>query len=272
VKLWPVFVPTKGRAGKITPEVRSLAPTLLVEEAEADGYAAAEGLGYRVHPESGRGVSYARNQVLARARAAGFPWVWMLDDDLQDFRRRPDDAPLSATEALHLAQGWALSDPAIAMAGLPVDWAKPTEAPVVVGHCLYSCVALKVEVLAGLAYRETLPIKEDLDFTLQVLARGWKAARLDLLTYRMPYPGSAEGGLFETYREADRREKAAAHLAELWPGIVEHTPGAKSERVNWNRVLAELAAIAPERAGFPVPVHQGKGRFFVPSFGASRGY
>jgi hypothetical protein len=248
-----VFVPTKGRAGRVSAAVLSLAPTLLVEAEEEAAYRAEyPDVRVRVHPDSGRGVSYARNQVLVHARRSGKPWCWMLDDDLYEFGVRAGDAnelrvPKTAPEVLALAQRVILAEEGMAAAGIPAAWADCTGGGIRPNQCLYSCVALYLPALPGLEYRESLKLKEDLDFTLQVVARGWTAGRLDDFYQCMPHPGTYAGGLDRTYAEDGLEARMAQELVRLWPGIVRCRPGVKRETVDWEAITGGLPDLRPAR-------------------------
>lgn len=236
VGLWPVYVATKGRAGRITPDVLSLKPILVLEGPERARYQKA----YPELPqtrleECGRGVAYARNGLIFAAREDGCEWCWMLDDDLFDFqRRRPEQGPqyLEPEEALLAAQKAIARVNGVALAGLPVAWAKEGNEPdelrspdrIRLDVNCYCCVALHLPSLTGLSYRTELKLREDTDFSLQVLARGQRTLRVDSLAYQMPICGTGTGGLAATYAENHAKARANRHLAQIWPGIV-HTGG-----------------------------------------------
>jgi hypothetical protein len=280
VKLWPVFVPTKGRAGRVSEAVLSLSPTLLVEEEEHELYRSAySALKISIHPERGRGVSYARNRVLCKARERGVPWAWMVDDDLFEFGVRDGVkmVPKPAGEVLALAQAQILAEKQVGMAGLPAAWANCTGGGIRFNQCMYSCVALYLPAFVGLEYRESLKLKEDLDMTLQIVARGWKAGRLDDFYHSMPHPGTHAGGLDETYATAGLEEAMAQKMVELWPGVVRARPGVKRETVDWEAISRGLPQTRPQDAGEPLSVHPWRppqlkgGTFHRPRCGASGG-
>lgn len=253
---WAVFVATKGRAGRISADVLSLSPTLVVEPAEEAAYRTAyPGLRVRVLEANDRGVSYARNGVLRQAAIEGQDWCWMLDDDLGDFQYRAASGPVSRTpkEALSAAEARIGTIGGCAAAGLSVAWQKPprltgaggrspatqgaTDA-VTRGVNVYCCVALGVGELAraGIRYREELALREDTDLALQILAKGRVTARLNELAFQMPMCGTNPGGLAATYAEEARVIAANWRLGELWPDVVTVAPSGKSYRVHWERL------------------------------------
>ncbi len=231
---WPVYVPTKGRAGAVSGDVLSLSPTLVVEPAERGDYFAA----YPEHKvrslaADGQGIGFARNGVLAAARAAGHEWVWMLDDDLRDFFGVFDGEQerLAPGEVLGRAQKALLElGDGIGAASLPVAWSKRAE-PVTRNRSVYCCVALHVSLLSGLGYSETLPLKEDTDFSLRVLSAGLSTVTLNAYGYQMPVCGTHTGGLQATYAQDRRQEECALELARRWPGVVRAS--GKQVRVAW---------------------------------------
>lgn len=230
----PVLVPTKGRAGAVSPDVLSLSPLLVVEPAEADAYRAAyPGVELELLPYSGRGIGCARNGVLALARRWACPWVWMLDDDLTGFFRVEEDGARTlapAGEVLAEAEEAALAEQRIGAAALPVAWSK-REGDLAWNRSVYCCVLLHVELLEGLCYSETLPLKEDTDFSLRVLSAGLRTLTLNRYGFQMPVCGSAPGGLQTTYAESDREKSCALELARRWPGVV--SAAGSQVRVRW---------------------------------------
>jgi hypothetical protein len=223
---WPVYVPTKGRAGRISRDVLSLSPTLVVEPAEAKEHGRRHrSAAQLVLPENEKGVSYARNRVLAAAQAEGHEWVWMLDDDLTDFFTTDEDgarlalpAPRALAEAE--AQILALAPARIGAASLPTAWMKREGQAHTWNRSVYCCVALHVEALGGLAYCERLALKEDTDFSLRILSAGLATLRLDRFGFQMPVCGSHTGGLQATYARDREEEACAKELARRWPHLV----------------------------------------------------
>lgn len=246
---WPVYVVTKGRAGRISPAVLALSPCLIVEPGEAAVYRHhyPELVQHRVCGD-GLGVSAARNRVLAAAKQAGDDWFWMLDDDLFDFQYRSAAGPVSRTaaEALSAAEARIGTIGGCAAAGLSVAWQKPprltgaggvTTDAVTLGVNVYCCVALRVSELArcGAYYREELALREDTDLALQLLSAGRVTARLNELAFQMPMCGTNPGGLAGVYAKEEREIAANRRLGALWPGVVTVAPSGKSYRVHWER-------------------------------------
>lgn len=237
---WPVIVPTKGRAGRVSADVLSLNPVFLVEAEDHEVYARHYYESrFQVLPESGRGIAYARNHVLSVARSFGWRWFWMLDDDLFDFQSREVEPPtkLTAGTALYLAEREVQDLAGVAMLGLPVAWNRRATDEgelqrVRWNTAMYCCVALYLPAFLGLAYR--VAPREDTDMALQVLARGWKTASMDFLTYQMPMCGTNPGGLASFYATDRSGAKANREMAALWPGVFISSGTCQSHRVRWD--------------------------------------
>jgi hypothetical protein len=259
---WPVFAPSKGRAGRVGAAVVSLTPTFLVEEPERAAYAAAYGATCRVEafPEVDRGVAFARNQVLDAAARATEGWFWMVDDDAVEFwlagSGTEEPRLCTAAEALGLVEEVVTTEEGrpggerLAMAGLPILWRRDALDGQLVWntHC-YCCVALHAGRIGSLRYHEPLRLKEDTDFVLQVLSAGWKTLRCQRAAFRGPVCGTEPGGLMAEYRRGRERQYAEL-LRDRWPGIVTLGPKAVKPRIAWERFGGSASGVPrPSRPG-----------------------
>lgn len=232
-KLWPVYVPSKGR-----PDSKLIAKygnrvTPVVEQQEANSYCPKASC--IVMMKNDQGIAYVRNLILANARERGFDWFWMLDDDIVDFyiKSKKVDMP----EALLTAQAIIETQTNIGQAALEYQqfaWAAKKDYNIN-GYCDVA-VAINVEATKRLSYRAEANLKEDRDFTLQVLCSGRKTLRVQVVGFRAPANGSNKGGLSEIYAQPGREIKAVDKMVELWPGIVRKQvkPNGRIDcKINW---------------------------------------
>lgn len=277
---WPVFVPTKGRAGRVSAAVLSLSPTLVVEETEAPLYEAAyPDVEIKAFGPCGQGVAFARNTAKNLASGLTDGWFHMLDDDLSEFfqagaqvasrgvgglpapRGAPVEVPATTalraledvvveTEKAAVREGLGGPGVRLAMAGLPVYWRKDAldgERRWNV-HC-YCAVALHAWRLGAIWYDQGLPLKEDTDFVLAVLSNGWTTLRVHTHAFQMPLCGLHPGGLFGVYESGVERE-AAERLAGKWPELVKLGPKGKKPKVLWEKFA--LSAEGEQEETVPV--------------------
>lgn len=224
MSLWPIFIPSKGRAatGGLFPLLanESIRATIVVEPQEVAEYRVMQPFHAVLSlPQAGQGIAYSRAFTLNHAKEQGHAWFWMMDDDVRSFHKvvnkRTPKCP--AREALLGAQAFA-ADPKVGQVALEyaqLAWsaAKPTRRN---SYCDV-VVGVRTELAPKVMYRKTG--KEDRDFSLQTLAAGWDTLRACHFAFAAPANGSNAGGLHAEYA-AGLEPKWAAHLAELWPHCV----------------------------------------------------
>lgn len=240
--IYPVYVPSKGRALTATsPDVLLAAkvPFFLVVEqqdfaAYADRFGASNVL---VLPEENQGIAFVRNWIHAR----NTDWYWMLDDDITSFFTAPTgkNEKVSAAAALMGAQAIFNGAPQVGQAALEYQqfaW-RAKKHFVTTSYCDV-CVAIHGGRTSKLNYRKEVNLKEDRDFTLQVLAAGMETVRVQRYSFGAPANGSNAGGLKELYAQAGREAEAAQRLAAMWgPEIVEAVTkpnGRQDAKIHWS--------------------------------------
>lgn len=237
--IWPVAIPSRGRPeGSTTRLLRAagIYHELVVEPHEAEEYAAAnKNVTIRPLLASGQGLSYARNAILAR----GVGWFWMMDDDVQGFFRSQVGKCVKThpREVLGEAQTWIEKHPHAAQGALEYQqFAWRTAKPgVAINGYADVVVAINAERVRPVRYRAETDMKEDRDFTLQLLSRGHVVVRTRHLAFGAPKNGSNAGGWQPEY-QAGREKRASRALAQLWPRIVtesEKADGRPDAKINW---------------------------------------
>lgn len=257
-----VYVPSKGRPnalktiealywGDQTSNQRVTA-ILVVEPKEEDAYRTALAeltsarpdirpqVGVLVLPESDQGIAYVRNFILESAALAKMNRFWMLDDDIGAFTRSGKKA--NGCDVLVEADALFMGLPQLGQGALEYgQFSWSAKGPLKFdGYCDVA-VWIHVERTRGLSYRPYLTMKEDRDFTLQVLARGWQTARASRLGFNAPKNGSNAGGLKDLYQLNGRERLATDRMIETWPGICSlniKPDGRPDTKIDWKRAAA----------------------------------
>jgi hypothetical protein len=244
----PIFIPSKGRpvVGFLLKELlaTSLEWYYVVEPQEQAAYAALMPVDRLiVLPDNNKGIAFVRNFILDRCRTSGSPWFWMLDDDITGFYRveHRRNVRTSITTVLEQAEASiaALSDRfsvgQYALEYQQYAWSS-TKKYRVNSYCDV-CVAINTAVKA--AYREYVNLKEDRDFTLQVITSGFSSVRVCDLAFSAPKNGSNAGGLKPVYGTPDRESTANRRMVELWGNtickIVVKKNGREDVKIDWSR-------------------------------------
>lgn len=221
---WPVFIPSKGRPDSVLVNKILQTSYVVVEPQERLIYEQKIGKGRLVVlPENNQGIGYVRQFILNHARAAGYDWYWMLDDDISAFYKTRN----SKLEKISGEQALCAGEEVISKAGLvgqasleyaQFAWSqtKPTK---YFGYCDVA-VAINVELTRLANYRSEMNLKEDRDFTLQILSNGALTMRCSQISFRAPKNGSNKGGLQDVYARSGREEAAVDRMCLAWPGIV----------------------------------------------------
>jgi len=238
MKLWPVYVPSKGRPEGPSPAMNVLPLQMVVEPQEADAY---RHLPHKLHvlPESNRGIAFVRNWIKNHAEAEGHPWFWMIDDDISKFYEVAGSRclPLDAKEALLRAQSLAEKYPNVAQVSLEYQqFAWSARNPVRLNSYCDVCVGVNTDYSSFIHYRPEVNLKEDRDFTLQLLASGRDTLRACHVAFSAPKNGSNKGGLASVYAEKGKEAAASQRLVKAWPGVCEmqvKKDGRVDAKIHW---------------------------------------
>lgn len=245
MNLWPIYVPSKGRAGTSQllarfGELLVDAITVVVEPQEFLAYRAA-------YPKlcleqligNNGGITFARRSVTALARKRGHRWFWMMDDDITGFYRTVGNKCVRhpAFEVLCEAQQISLPNVAqIALEYQQFSWS--AKQPIAVNSYCDVCVAIRTEATVKHDYRP-VDLKEDRDFTMQLIQGGWTTVRCRQLAFSCPKNGSNKGGLFEEYAQPGREVAAVEKLCGLWPWCCTRQVkpnGRIDAKIDWKRI------------------------------------
>jgi hypothetical protein len=241
----PIVVPSKGRAWKSKTitllQEAGVRPTVFIEPQEVKAYGGAyPDCDFFVLPESNQGIGYVRQQILEHARKQGWAAYWMLDDDITGLFRVEGGKCLRTDSRAVLVEAEAvLRKAGVAQGALEYQqfaWAakKPLK---LIGYCDVA-VWIDVEKTRLVNYRRKLDLKEDRDFTLQILACGELTGRSTWHAFSAPKNGSNAGGLQEEYAKVGREAEASQRMVAAWPGICElHTKpdGRPDVKIHWER-------------------------------------
>jgi hypothetical protein len=225
--LFPILIASKGRASTSSTIAAllddGLMPCLFVEPQEWGAYRAAYPAAECVMLEQNdHGLPYVRQQILERARARGVGWYWMLDDDITAFYQvaRGRNVKVAPRVALAGAQALFAHLPDVAQAGLEYQqFAWSARRPVVFNSYCDVAVCIHVDRTRMVNNRPATDLKVDRDFTLQILATGYRTAKVCAFAFAAPKNGSNAGGLHAAYATDRREAQASQVMARLWPGI-----------------------------------------------------
>jgi hypothetical protein len=222
--LTPIFIPSKGRpnAMKTCKQFDSNNYIVVVEPQEEADYRLAGHKRLLVLPASHQGIAFVRNFILEHAIANQLPKFWMLDDDITSFKQYVNSTPKNSNgeQALKDAEELFTQVPNLGQAALEYNqfaWSGRNQVSVL-GYCDVAVLIFPSRV-NGIRYRSHMNLKEDRDFTLQVLASGRMTARACKIAFAVPKNGSNQGGLYDEYAADGREREASERMIKEWPNI-----------------------------------------------------
>ena len=235
-----VYVPSRGRADN-APTIKELvqhgvSPLVIVPYGERGKYMDAFPDVAVIGVEQ-QGIGQVRQWILQDARRRGLDRFWMLDDDLDDPRKRaafgepyvfcPWDEWLSSIEDLTPGVG--------AATGMSRQWGWPEDSAIP-----------NVRVGYAILMRTYMPVNywpflhEDTDMALQILTAGYTTLKLPQYVFHTTTMNWRGGGCGEDY-DRGAAELAGTVLLDKWerrnPGLVKlrkNKEGNTVTRVRWS--------------------------------------
>lgn len=214
----PIVIPSKGRPATLLPKVLAGLQVFVVVEPQ-DEPAYPQELNLIVLPENDQGICFVRNFVLDEAARRGWVSFWMMDDDIKDFTKTVDNRlqkcdPLEVLQPaeLHFRQRKAAQG---ALEYRPFGWLGKE---LNMNTYCDVCVWFDSSQIAGFRYDPEVTLKEDRDFTIQLLQAGKTTCRYSNGSFNTPSNASNKGGLHEVYKSG-REVVAVQAMCRKWPHI-----------------------------------------------------
>jgi hypothetical protein len=251
MNLWPIYVATRGRAGKspllaalnkAAGEGKGIRNVMFVESREFLAYREAYPFLPR-HDISGNdeGLPYVRNSILEFAERAGVEWFWMLDDDIKGWYQRTGKKLAKAPMEEGLLRAQELAAEGVGQVALEYQqFAWSARKPWVQNSYADCVVGVRTEAAEAVGgFQPPADLKVDRDFTIRLIAGGWAVRRLTTHAFATVKNGTNRGGCHDQYAQRGREEKSSKALAALWPGIVEFNrkrDGRPDAKIKWSKI------------------------------------
>ncbi len=243
--MFPVYIPSKGRADTCSTARllidSGIRPMLVVEPQDQERYRELfTNSDILVLPCNDNGLPLARNFILDHARSIDCDWFWMIDDDVTWFSEVQGNKCVKseASQVLWMASDLIQRSSSVAQASLEYQqFAWSAGGRVTENSYCDVVVAINVKRTKAIRYRDSVALKEDRDFTLQVLASGWNTNRLTRFAFSCPKNGSNRGGLSPLYAINGREEQVGREMVRLWGSEVcrfnRKSDGRPDVKINW---------------------------------------
>jgi len=222
--IYPIFIPSKGRPNGKTFKIlkaENIHSRIVLEPNDIEAYKANHGgeASYCSLHERDNGIAFARNFILKTAQSEGIEWFWSLDDDIDGFTETGLDGKpkkIAAREALEKAQdiitAVKAAQGAISYSQFTLNKKKPYRMN---RRCLIATLN-HVPSLEGVWYDPKCTLKEDIDFSLQIMTSGRKTVLCEQLGFRVPVYGTTKGGCHSLYQLPNIEKQMSQYLMEKW--------------------------------------------------------
>lgn len=237
---YPLYIPSKGRwDSRLTARVLDTMRVpyhVIVEEQEYDAYAAvidsnrllvldpAYQRDYETCDDLGasksKGPGPARNFAWDHAKVHGYPWHWVMDDNIRVFYRLNRNAKLRMLDGacFRLMEEFVERYENVAMAGPAYQYFVPERhrlAPFILNTRIYSCNLIRNDV----PFRWRGRYNEDTILSLDMLKAGWCTIQFQaFLQDKITTQALAGGNTEEFYRREGTRPKSEM-LVRVHPDV-----------------------------------------------------
>jgi glycosyltransferase involved in cell wall biosynthesis len=235
---FPILIASKGRADNIKTLTHFPDAIILVEPQELEEYKKHSKNVVSIE-QNDQGIAYVRNFALQFARKNNYDWFWMMDDDIRAFvmHNNGKAVRVSGKKAIDWSEKALLQTKGVGQAALEYSqyvWSSKG------GFSWNSycdvCVCINVELTKDLEYDRNVNLKEDRDFTIQVLKKGHTTLRIQTFGFECPENGSNKGGLQEVYAQPDNEKEAVIKMCKKHPDCIssqEKNTGRIDCKIDW---------------------------------------
>lgn len=243
-----IYIPSKGRpecptAHLFSEAVQRKRVYIVVEPQDYEAYLSTKqrhNCSFLILDKNDQGITYVRNEIKKLATKQNEEYYWMLDDDIKGFY-------ITAEGKNHKADAGAMLDASyiylanrlkVAQGGLEYQqFAWSSTKPYVRSSYCDVCVLINTEMTKNIEYRD-VPLKEDRDFTLQVITNGYDVVRLQRYSFSAPENGSNKGGLYKEYKTTGKELQMCRKMVQLWGKdickVIKKKNGRIDVKINWS--------------------------------------
>lgn len=258
---YPVYIISKGRwESRLTSkalERMNVPYHIVIEPQEYEQYASV------IDPKKiltlpfsnlGQGSIPARNWVWDHSLSIGAERHWIMDDNIEEFRRLNRNLQVQVTSGtiFKCAEDFIDRYENVALAGLQYDFfaiAKTKLPPFILNTRIYSCILIKND----LPYRWRGRYNEDTDLSLRALKDGWVTIEFYAFIQAKTETMKLKGGNTDELYKDDGRLKMAQALVDLHPDVakVAWKFGRWQHQVNYNgfrknKLIKKKGLVIPE--------------------------
>jgi len=239
-----IFVPTKNRFKNCSTIInaKNYKLNIIVELQDFETYKNLYPThNYIVLPKSNQGITYVRNFIKEYTEKNGLDFYWQLDDDITSLYSREETKLNKEDYSILLKAQQQFNNENISLGALEYrQFAWSASKPLILNSFCDSCVYVDNKKTFGLRYNNYVEGKEDRDFAIQVIKKGYKTGRTTLYAFSAPPNGSNNGGLKEIFYDQGKEQICADRMVEVWGShicqkIIKDN-GRIDVKINWKNI------------------------------------
>jgi hypothetical protein len=187
-----------------------------------------------VLPEDARGMGYAREYVRSINWEQGYPYVWMLDDDISEIERNGKPSTLRAL--FSSMERWVEDYTNVALLGVNQNSEVVARTPFLVNEPVRGLMLVNLQ--SGEKFDTHYDLYEDYEFTLRHITKDWTTVMHNLFTVKFAeLPGGGASGMYINNKDSERLQKSYPEYVEL-----ETSYGGLSSKpaIDWGRSTSSL--------------------------------
>lgn len=239
-----LLIPSKGRYGKssLLNEIneKNANAAVFVEPQDYENYK-------NCYPnieivnigENNKGLSFSRNNISKYATTHNLDWYWLLDDDVTIYKVEENGKQIKGgISYLEEAEKIILPNKNLAQGSLEYKqyaWSNPKKISFN-GYC-HCAVLVNAILCKDIFCDESLDLKIDQDFSIQILKKGYTNMRISSYAVGSPKNGSNVGGLKSVYH---KEEENCYKMINKWGDVICQkiikNDGRHDIKINWGKI------------------------------------
>lgn len=188
-------------------------------------------------PDDVAGTGYVREYIRSICVEQGYPYVWMLDDDITTVHK--GNEPSTLRSLFSSMERWIEDYSNVALLGVNLDPNVTARTPFQVNEAVRGLMLVNLQAGVEEGFDSSMELYEDYEFALRHISKGWTTIVHNLFTLEFAsIPGGGASGFYLDSTDAVRLNEIYPEYTELEPHAVSSLP--PGIHVEWSRLTSAL--------------------------------